>query len=71
MKELNLKRLFIYKVICLNVYFCFGQLHYEAWVRFVILGIITVGVYAFYGQHHADPSSEETIVYHRAPREDA
>ncbi|KAG2669203.1 hypothetical protein I3760_14G023200 [Carya illinoinensis] len=51
--------------------FLFAQLHYEAWVRFVILGIITVGVYAFYGQYHADPSSEETVIYHRAPREDA
>ncbi|KAB1225166.1 Cationic amino acid transporter 9, chloroplastic [Morella rubra] len=51
--------------------FLFAQLHYEAWVRFVILSIITVGVYAFYGQYHADPSSEETVVYRRAPREDA
>lgn len=46
--------------------FLFAQLHYEAWVRFIVFSIITVGVYAFYGQHHAKPSSEETIVYHRA-----
>ncbi|KAE8038592.1 hypothetical protein FH972_011086 [Carpinus fangiana] len=51
--------------------FLFAQLHYEAWVRFIILSIITIGVYAFYGQYHAGPSSEETVIYHRAPREDA
>ncbi|XP_040995387.1 cationic amino acid transporter 9, chloroplastic [Juglans microcarpa x Juglans regia] len=62
----------ILPVVCIffNL-FLFAQLHYEAWVRFVILSIITVGVYAFYGQYHADPSSEETVIYHRAPREDA
>jgi APA family basic amino acid/polyamine antiporter len=49
----------------------FGQLHYEGWVRFVILSIITIGVYAFYGQYHADPRSEETFIYHRAPVEEA
>ncbi|KAJ7962005.1 putative Cationic amino acid transporter [Quillaja saponaria] len=51
--------------------FLFGQLHYEAWVRFVILSIIAVCVYAFYGQFHADPSSEATLVHHRAPGEEA
>ncbi|GLT84327.1 hypothetical protein SLE2022_025630 [Rubroshorea leprosula] len=50
--------------------FLFAQLHYEAWIRFVILSIITVGIYAFYGQYHANPSSDERIVYHRAPVED-
>ncbi|KAF5469979.1 hypothetical protein F2P56_010533 [Juglans regia] len=62
----------ILPVVCIffNL-FLFAQLHHEAWVRFVILSIITVGVYAFYGQYHADPSSEETVIYHRAPREDA
>lgn len=40
------------------------QLHYEAWWRFVILSFISIGLYAFYGQYHADPSSD-TIVYHR------
>ncbi|XP_057981492.1 cationic amino acid transporter 9, chloroplastic-like [Malania oleifera] len=50
--------------------FLFAQLHYEAWVRFVILSIISIGIYAFYGQHHADPSSSnETIIYYRAPVE--
>ncbi|XP_034205787.1 cationic amino acid transporter 9, chloroplastic isoform X2 [Prunus dulcis] len=50
--------------------FLFAQIHHEAWVRFVILCIITVGIYAFYGQYHADPSSEETIIYHRASGEE-
>ncbi|GLT51574.1 hypothetical protein SLA2020_249750 [Shorea laevis] len=50
--------------------FLFAQLHHEAWIRFVILSIITVGIYAFYGQYHANSSSDETIVYHRAPEED-
>ncbi|XP_043716511.1 cationic amino acid transporter 9, chloroplastic-like isoform X2 [Telopea speciosissima] len=35
--------------------FLFAQLHYEAWIRFVILSIVSVGIYAFYGQYHADP----------------
>ncbi|PON70209.1 Amino acid/polyamine transporter [Trema orientale] len=51
--------------------FLFAQLHYEAWIRFVVLSIITMGVYAFYGQYHANPSSEETVVYYRAPEEEA
>ncbi|KAI8556761.1 hypothetical protein RHMOL_Rhmol05G0280100 [Rhododendron molle] len=51
--------------------FLFAQLHYEAWVRFVVLSIISVGIYAFYGQYHADPvSSSETLTYHRAPAEE-
>ncbi|KAH6767505.1 cationic amino acid transporter 9 [Perilla frutescens var. hirtella] len=51
--------------------FLFAQLHYEAWVRFIVLGIITIGIYAFYGQYHADPlNSNESIVYHRAPAEE-
>ncbi|KAL6322394.1 hypothetical protein AAG906_007947 [Vitis piasezkii] len=51
--------------------FLFAQLHYEAWVRFVILSLISIGIYAFYGQYHADPlSSNETIIYHRAPTEE-
>ncbi|GLU00383.1 hypothetical protein SLE2022_177600 [Rubroshorea leprosula] len=44
--------------------FLFAQLHYEAWIRFVILNIVAVGIYALYGQYHANPSSDETIVYH-------
>ncbi|KAK6260931.1 hypothetical protein SCA6_015405 [Theobroma cacao] len=51
--------------------FLFAQLHYEAWIRFVILSVISVGIYAFYGQYHANPSSDETIIYHMAPEEDA
>ncbi|OVA14392.1 Amino acid/polyamine transporter I [Macleaya cordata] len=51
--------------------FLFAQLHYEAWLRFVVLSIIAVGVYAFYGQYHADPTSNQTIVYHRAPMEES
>ncbi|XP_047342034.1 cationic amino acid transporter 9, chloroplastic-like [Impatiens glandulifera] len=49
--------------------FLFAQLHYEAWVRFVILNIILVGSYAMYGQYHANPvsSDEINIIYHRAP----
>ncbi|XP_043716510.1 cationic amino acid transporter 9, chloroplastic-like isoform X1 [Telopea speciosissima] len=51
--------------------FLFAQLHYEAWIRFVILSIVSVGIYAFYGQYHADPvSSKEKIIYHRAPTEE-
>lgn len=49
--------------------FLFAQLHEEAWVRFVVLCIIMFGIYAAYGQYNAKPSSDETIVYHRAPAE--
>ncbi|KAK7340477.1 hypothetical protein VNO77_21181 [Canavalia gladiata] len=48
--------------------FLFGQLHQEAWVRFVVLSIIMVGVYAIYGQYHANPGAED---YHEAPEEEA
>ncbi|MCL7036300.1 hypothetical protein MKW94_017621, partial [Papaver nudicaule] len=51
--------------------FLFAQLHEEAWVRFVALSIIAVLVYAFYGQFHADPTSNQTIVYHRAATEES
>ncbi|KAK3011733.1 hypothetical protein RJ639_012643 [Escallonia herrerae] len=51
--------------------FLFAQLHYEAWVRFIVLSIISVAIYAIYGQYHANPvSSSETITYHRAPAEE-
>ncbi|KAK8482411.1 hypothetical protein V6N13_022149 [Hibiscus sabdariffa] len=49
--------------------FLFAQLHYEAWVRFVVLSLISVCIYAFYGQYHANPSSDETIIYHVPPQE--
>lgn len=29
-----------------------------------------VGVYAIYGQYHADPSAEETVIYYRVPEEE-
>ncbi|KAK7394551.1 hypothetical protein VNO78_15082 [Psophocarpus tetragonolobus] len=50
--------------------FLFAQLHYEAWVRFVILCVVMVGVYAIYGQYHANPSAEENV-YHQARVEEA
>lgn len=52
--------------------FLFAQIHYEAWIRFVVLCIISVGIYACYGQYHAKPSrSSDTACYHRAPGDDA
>lgn len=51
--------------------FLFAQLHYEAWIRFVVLSILSVGIYAFYGQYHANSVSSTQIVYHRAPLEEA
>ncbi|CAN1272208.1 Cationic amino acid transporter 9, chloroplastic [Linum perenne] len=51
--------------------FLFAQLHEEAWVRFVVLSIVMVVVYASYGQYHAKPGMDETIVYHRADAEEA
>lgn len=47
----------------------FWQLHQEAWMRFVILSIVMIGVYAIYGQHHANPSAEDNI-YIEAPQEE-
>ncbi|XP_071691180.1 cationic amino acid transporter 9, chloroplastic-like [Rutidosis leptorrhynchoides] len=52
--------------------FLFAQLHYEAWMRFIVLSIVAIAVYAFYGQHHANPTSErEVVTYHKAPEEEA
>ncbi|PWA58186.1 Amino acid/polyamine transporter I [Artemisia annua] len=51
--------------------FLFAQLHYEAWVRFVVLSIVAVFVYAFYGQYNANSVSDDTIYYHRAPAAEA
>nr|GMC90971.1 cationic amino acid transporter 9, chloroplastic [Ipomoea batatas] len=57
--------------IFLNI-FLFAQLHYEAWVRFVVLCIITVGCYALYGQYHSNPLGASSLVtYHRAPSDEA
>ncbi|XP_058084444.1 cationic amino acid transporter 9, chloroplastic isoform X2 [Magnolia sinica] len=51
--------------------FLFAQLHEEAWMRFVALSVISIGVYAFYGQYHADPENQhQTIIYHRTPTEE-
>ncbi|GMN56382.1 hypothetical protein TIFTF001_025485 [Ficus carica] len=50
--------------------FLFAQLHYEAWIRFVVLSLISIAVYAFYGQYHADPNSQETVIYYRAAGEE-
>ncbi|RDX92740.1 Cationic amino acid transporter 9, chloroplastic [Mucuna pruriens] len=49
--------------------FLFAQLHREAWVRFVVLCVVMVGIYAIYGQYHANPSAEENV-YHSAPDEE-
>ncbi|KAL8500409.1 hypothetical protein ACS0TY_020125 [Phlomoides rotata] len=61
-------------VPCVSIFvniFLFAQLHYEAWGRFVILSIVTLGIYAFYGQFHAKPSSPgEPINYQRASAEE-
>ncbi|CAI9101270.1 OLC1v1038553C1 [Oldenlandia corymbosa var. corymbosa] len=47
----------IVPAVCIFVnIFLFAQLHYEAWVRFVALSIFMVGIYAFYGQYHANPN---------------
>ncbi|WCJ22994.1 cationic amino acid transporter 9 [Euphorbia peplus] len=41
--------------------FLFAQLHVEAWGRFVVLSIIMIGIYAFYGQYNAKQRSNETV----------
>ncbi|KAJ9565445.1 hypothetical protein OSB04_001411 [Centaurea solstitialis] len=51
--------------------FLFAQLHYEAWIRFVVLSIVAVFVYAFYGQYNANPVSDDTLYYQRAPEAEA
>nr|CAD1844939.1 unnamed protein product [Ananas comosus var. bracteatus] len=52
--------------------FLFAQLHEEAWYRFVILSLISVVIYAMYGQYNAVPvSSEHSAVYHGVPSEAA
>lgn len=63
----------IVPIVCIFInIFLFAQLHHEAWVRFVVLSIVTVGIYAGYGQYHANPlSSKTSIIYHRAPAEEA
>ncbi|VFQ75798.1 unnamed protein product [Cuscuta campestris] len=41
--------------------FLFAQLHYEAWMRFVVLSIIATGIYALYGQYHANSGTSPPI----------
>nr|XP_043621916.1 cationic amino acid transporter 9, chloroplastic-like [Erigeron canadensis]XP_043621917.1 cationic amino acid transporter 9, chloroplastic-like [Erigeron canadensis] len=50
--------------------FLFAQLHYEAWVRFVVLSIVAVFVYAFYGQYNANYASNDNIYLQIAPEAD-
>ncbi|XP_020577938.1 cationic amino acid transporter 9, chloroplastic [Phalaenopsis equestris] len=51
--------------------FLFAQLHEEAWIRFVVVSIISIAIYAVYGQYNADPAgSEQAIFYHRASASD-
>lgn len=46
--------LFMHPSACLFVcMLLFVQLHEEAWYRFVILSLVSVGIYAFYGQYNA------------------
>ncbi|GFQ06548.1 cationic amino acid transporter 9 chloroplastic [Phtheirospermum japonicum] len=52
--------------------FLFAQLHYEAWMRFIALSTVTLAIYAFYGQFHANPvSSNVSIIYRSTPVEEA
>ncbi|GLJ30648.1 hypothetical protein SUGI_0606990 [Cryptomeria japonica] len=49
--------------------FLFAQLHWEAWVRFAVLSIGAVIIYALYGQYHADPDRytlRDSSLYQRA-----
>eukprot|EP01018_Ginkgo_biloba_P002488 Gb_00533 [translate_table: standard] len=53
--------------------FLFAQLHWEAWVRFVVLSTVSIFIYALYGQYHADPdfpTSGESRPYQRAPTQE-
>ncbi|ERN00205.1 hypothetical protein AMTR_s00111p00097580 [Amborella trichopoda] len=48
--------------------FLFAQLHWEAWVRFAVVGIVSIGLYAVYGQHHANlAASDNQHNYHKLP----
>lgn len=38
--------------------FLFAQIHHEAWVRFVILSILSLVIYASYGQYNAKHNSQ-------------
>ncbi|KAL3634013.1 hypothetical protein CASFOL_021067 [Castilleja foliolosa] len=42
--------------------FLFAQLHYEAWMRFVSFSSVTLAIYTFYGQYHANPVSSNVSI---------
>ncbi|CAH8365914.1 unnamed protein product [Eruca vesicaria subsp. sativa] len=48
--------------------FLFSQLHYEAWIRFVVVSVLATAVYALYGQYHADAC---TSIYQKAPESES
>lgn len=53
--------------------FLFAQLHWEGWVRFLVLNTVAIIIYALYGQYHADPdlsASQDSAQYDRAPTVD-
>lgn len=48
------------------------QLHWEAWVRFIVVSIIAVCIYAAYGQYHAASlDCTDSTLYHTMPAEDS
>ncbi|XP_031502797.1 cationic amino acid transporter 9, chloroplastic [Nymphaea colorata] len=52
--------------------FLFAQLHWEAWVRFIVVSILAIGIYAAYGQYHAtSPDCTNSTIYHPMPAEDS
>ncbi|XP_043716507.1 cationic amino acid transporter 9, chloroplastic-like [Telopea speciosissima] len=58
----------VFPVTCIffNI-FLFAQLHQEAWLRFVVVIIISVVIYAVYGQYHANPESSNQILAYDQP----
>ncbi|KAJ4954560.1 hypothetical protein NE237_011343 [Protea cynaroides] len=63
--------LFPVSCIFFNI-FLFAQLHQEAWLRFVVVLVVSVGIYAFYGQYHAhSTSSNHIVIYDKPALEDA
>lgn len=53
--------------------FLFAQLHWEGWVRFLVLNTVAIIVYALYGQYHADPDLsllQDSSRYDKAPTVD-